>query len=493
MTQQNSYRSIVRSTGIVGGAQFGVLLIGLVRAKLLALLIGPAGIGLFGLYNSIVTNAAAVAGMGLNTSAVREIANPAVDERTSRHAVAILACSLAGIGALVMLLLAAPLSRAIAGDASLTAAVRWLSLAVALTVAAAGVTATLQGLRRLGDLARTNILGAAVATTIAIAAVWQLQLEGLLIAVIFAPLPLLLTGLFFLRRLPRTESAAPKLAQLRREWATMLKIGGAVMVSAVIGTATQLTLRTIVLQRLGLQEVGLFQAAIAIISINLGLVLTAMAADYYPRLSQVAENRSEIEQLVAQQWHVAMLLAAPILLGLSAGAGLWLPLLYSNEFAPAADLMRWLVVADSLRLAGWVMGFVLLARRDTLSYVGVDAIYSIVTIPALLLLIGPLGLHAVGIASALGFAAALVASSVAIRFRHGVRPPLRSAAESILVTCAMVLLAVLSPVAPLPSLFFGLAAAVTAAVHALFRLRREGALPASLGSLWERFLTGRRP
>ena len=49
-----SYRQILRSTSIIGGASVINILIGLVRVKVAAVLLGPAGIGLIGLFKAML-------------------------------------------------------------------------------------------------------------------------------------------------------------------------------------------------------------------------------------------------------------------------------------------------------------------------------------------------------------------------------------------------------------------------------------------------------
>ena len=48
--------------------------IGIVRTKAMAILLGPAGFGLFGIYNSVANISQTLAGMGVNSSGVRQIA-----------------------------------------------------------------------------------------------------------------------------------------------------------------------------------------------------------------------------------------------------------------------------------------------------------------------------------------------------------------------------------------------------------------------------------
>ena len=50
---KGSYGQILKSSALIGGAQVANITIGIVRTKAMAMLLGPAGFGLFGLYGSI--------------------------------------------------------------------------------------------------------------------------------------------------------------------------------------------------------------------------------------------------------------------------------------------------------------------------------------------------------------------------------------------------------------------------------------------------------
>src|SRR5438874_4225473 len=138
-----SYRHILRSTVIMGGSSVVSILLGIVRTKVLALLIGPAGIGLAGLYLSTTNLVAAIFGMGIGESAVRSIAASAEmeDRRSiSRTASTVRRASLlCGIAGLSFVLLFSPtLSRWTFGDAGHTSDLALLSLTVVFAAVAGG-------------------------------------------------------------------------------------------------------------------------------------------------------------------------------------------------------------------------------------------------------------------------------------------------------------------------------------------------------------------
>src|ERR1700722_8750335 len=72
--RNQSYGQILKSSALVGGSSVLNVGIGIIRTKAMAMLLGPAGFGLFGLYGSIVDLTQAMAGMGINSSGVRQIA-----------------------------------------------------------------------------------------------------------------------------------------------------------------------------------------------------------------------------------------------------------------------------------------------------------------------------------------------------------------------------------------------------------------------------------
>src|ERR1700693_3051565 len=72
--EKHSYGQILKSSALVGGSSAVNIVLGIIRTKAMAILLGPAGFGLFGLYGSIANLPQSVAGMGINSSGVRQIA-----------------------------------------------------------------------------------------------------------------------------------------------------------------------------------------------------------------------------------------------------------------------------------------------------------------------------------------------------------------------------------------------------------------------------------
>src|SRR4029077_17941149 len=73
-TGSKTYGQILKSSALIGGSTVLASVFAVVRAKVMAVLLGPTGIGLWGVYNSIFDLTRSIAGLGVNTSGVRQIA-----------------------------------------------------------------------------------------------------------------------------------------------------------------------------------------------------------------------------------------------------------------------------------------------------------------------------------------------------------------------------------------------------------------------------------
>lgn len=71
---RNSYRNITKSIGIFGGTTIFQILVGLIKNKIVAVLLGPLGMGIQGMLISTTSLISSFTGLGLHTSSVRDVA-----------------------------------------------------------------------------------------------------------------------------------------------------------------------------------------------------------------------------------------------------------------------------------------------------------------------------------------------------------------------------------------------------------------------------------
>ena len=366
---KESYRRILKGTSIIGGASFINIVIGLLRTKVLALLLGPSGVGLASLYTGLMGTASTVATMGLGVVGTRQIAEACSKEdahaiKVARRALFWGTMALAAAGGLLVWSLRSVLAVQALGNASYSRAVGWLSIGVALSVAGASQAALIQGMRRIGDIARLNVFGSAISTVLGIGLLWRWGNAGLVAYILVAPLASFVLGHFYVSRLPKAGTESVTVHELTREWKMLLRLGLAMVGAGLVQQFAQLWIRIDVARVLGAQSLGQYQAAWTISMQYITFILIAMGTDYYPRLTGVIHDPRAAGRMVNEQTEIATLLSAPVFIAMMAIAPWVIHLLYAASFTPAIEILRWQVLGDVLKVASFPLGFLILAAGD---------------------------------------------------------------------------------------------------------------------------------
>ena len=173
MAEQSSYKGIFKSTFLFSFVRVFQILLGIVRNKVIAVLLGAEGVGIIGILSNSANLLQSGAGLGISQSAVRDIseANGCGNKtRFSRiisltNRVILFTCLL---GCLVTIVLSPLLSKWTFGDKSYTLAYIWMALVVGLNILTEGQLAILKGMRQLRALAKASMIGSVVGLVTAV-------------------------------------------------------------------------------------------------------------------------------------------------------------------------------------------------------------------------------------------------------------------------------------------------------------------------------------
>ena len=362
----SSYRSILKSTSLIGGASVINILIGMVRIKFVAVLLGPSGVGLMGVYATITGMVGTLAGMGISTSGVRQIAYAYAkgDEQVVGRTVKTLRRTvwLTGLlGCFGMVAAAWPLSKATFGSGEETFNLALLGSTILFGSLAAGQGCLLQGTRRIKALAWVSIFGALNGTLISIPCYFFWGCRGIVPSLILSALAGVATSWWFARRIPVAPFAMPW-RDSRNEAGQLLRFGFPIMLTGLFGALSTYAIRVVLIRQVGLEGVGVYQAAFGLSGILANFVLNAMGTDYYPRLTAVAHDPVRASEEINSQTEIALLLATPALAVTLIFAPLVILVFYSGQFDGAVEILRWAVFGIFGRVVSWPVGFLILAK-----------------------------------------------------------------------------------------------------------------------------------
>ena len=401
-TDKHSYGQILKSSALVGGSSVLNVAIGIVRTKAMAVLLGPAGFGLAGLYSSVSDLGQNIAGMGINSSGVRQIAEAAGSDDAARigRTTAVLrrtSILLGVLGAALLIVFARQVSALTFGSKEHAAAICLLSVAVFFRLVSGGQGALIQGMRRIGDLAKMSVLGALFGTLITIPVVYFLRERGVVPALVGVAAMMILTSWWYSRKI-HIHIPPISLAQVGHEAAALLKLGFAFMSSGLMTMGVAYVVRITVLRKVGFAGAGLYQSAWTLGGLYVGFILQAMAADFYPRLTAAAQDNPRCNRLVNEQARVGLLLAGPGVIATLTFAPVVIALFYSAKFGAGVEVLRWICLGTTLQVITWPMGFIIVAKGKQGLFFWSEFAWAVVSLALAWVCIRYFGLTGAGIA-----------------------------------------------------------------------------------------------
>jgi PST family polysaccharide transporter len=187
-------------------------------------------------------------------------------------------------------------------------------------------------------------------------------------------------------------------SQVRQEAASLLKLGFAFMASGFLIMGAAYAVRTMVLRMVGLEAAGYYSSAWTLGGLYVGFILQAMGADFYPRLTAVAQDNTICNRMVNEQAQISLLLAGPGVIATLTFASVVIALFYSAKFGAAVDVLRWICLGTTLQVITWPMGFIIVAKGEQNIFFWAELAWTIVNVGFSWICVNSFGLNGAGIA-----------------------------------------------------------------------------------------------
>jgi len=364
-----AYRQVFMSTSIFGGVQVFNILVGLLRAKIAAVLLGASGYGLINLYNVPLGFIGQITGLGIGFSAIRDIsaANKSGDwkklsatVKTFRRWVWLTGA----FGMITVIILSPWLSKWSLGNTDYTYAFLLLSVILLISAISGGQSAILRGTRRIKETAKAGVWGGALGLVTSIPLYYFYGIKGIIPALIVSALTGLTLSWYYARKV-KIEPIDISYKESFQQGKVMIKLGVILTLANIIGQGVSYLLIIFIRETGSVAEVGLYNAGWAITNQYTGMVFAAMAVDYYPRLAEVNTDNIKIKQIVNHQAEIAMLIITPIMLFYLTSLPILIPILLTDEFLSIIPFAQWIVVGMLFKTVSWAMGYISFAKGDS--------------------------------------------------------------------------------------------------------------------------------
>ncbi len=345
---------------VVGLSFVANAVIAIARNKVLAVLLGPRGVGFIAQLVGFQSLASGVLPMGMQVGALRFVARHRDDEpermASFLRTTAVLFVAISLVSLLVCLVLVRPLSRWVLDDAAAWPFLVAPLLGVPFLVQAQLWQTFVQAGLDVKTYSKTLVVPAMIGLVplLVLVAVWH---EGggaahLLLAAIVT----YAVAAVYARRAMRPElRAALKTARLGLEAARYL--GGFTAANLPVIGLTLLVpflVRTQIVHDRGMVANGIYQAVFAISSQYLSIPLNAIATYALPKMSQRMEH-GEMNVEINNSVHASILFAGGGILALLVCRDWVIRILFSSEFLPAVALFPLQMVGDLFRAVGFAI------------------------------------------------------------------------------------------------------------------------------------------
>ena len=457
-SNQRSYSSrlttsVLRAMSLFSGLQMVNIICSVVKIKLVALWLHASGIGLFGIYQSVIDTVSTLSDVGLRQSAVRDVAmNQSSQRRLAEVAIVVRKWStFAGLLGATVIVGASPLlSQWFFHSWWAVWGFVMLGIAMFLNSLTSGEQALLQGSGKLRALARGNLWGTVSGFIASVPLFYFLGPQSVALSIVAYSI-----AMYASMRRARLRTVAPPAAiGLRQIWMKgkgFARLGLYMAIAAFVTSLAHTIFTALLNATEGIDNLGYVQAGDTIIVRYLGLIFTAIGMEFYPRLA-AARHKRAMQTYVNHEIVLLMILLTPLLILFIMARGSMLQLLYTNDFMVFIPFITWGALASIPKAISWCMAFTIICRGDGKIYVLTETLDAIISVPLCYLAFKYHGFAGLGIAYIIWYLLYALLTGTVFYCRYGLQLNRHVTRTSILATiCCLTAITVKETLSPLLS------------------------------------------
>ncbi len=372
----NSYNKIIKTTGVIGLVQVFKLVFGFIQNKVLAVVVGPSGIGIWGLYNSFVQLISSFSTLGIDQAGVRQIAQNQGDKKKVSDTIWVFRNSIFFLSiffVIIIIIFSRNISTILFGDDTYHIGIIIVSFAVLLNSFNQGQISILNGFRDIKKIAKSQIYGAIGGGVFAIILVVLYKDKGIPFFILAVSSISAFFSWKFVKKY-KISALRPSFSVVKSEFSVLFSIGIGIAYSAIIVAIITYLMQVYIREEFGLNILGIYNASFTISNIYIGVILSAMGVDLMPRLSKIITDKKLVNKMINDQMELGLLIASIGIVGILLFSPIILSILYSSEFSEGKDIIRWQILGVFLRVLAFPLGYILIIKKKTIQFIVVQTV-----------------------------------------------------------------------------------------------------------------------
>lgn len=376
---------IVRVFSFTAVSTMVKMLTSLISVKVVASIIGPAGVALVGQLNNFATIVMSVSSGGINIGITKYVAEYKEDENKIRlllsTALRITAYSSLMVG-MLMIVFHSFLSRIVMLSDEYSYVFIIFGITILLYALNMMLISILNGFKDFQKYVKINIANSILGLLFTLGFVLTLGLKGALISAVTYQSVMLLITLGMLKKLPWLKWSYFKERIDIEITKKYFRYTLMTLTTAATVPVSQMLLRGYVMSEISPVEAGWWEAMNRISNMYLMIITSSFSVYYLPRLSEL-KNPKELRCEIFRGYKVIvpMLLSCFTLIYFL--RNVIIRILFTSDFLPMENLFIWQLLGDFFKICSWLLAFLMVAKSMTKTFVITEILFAI-----LLLLLG---------------------------------------------------------------------------------------------------------
>lgn len=358
-------------------ATFVRMLAGMISVKIIALIIGPAGIALLGQLKNLETILLGIANGGINNGITKYVAEYKDEESVVKKYISNafrITLIASFFVALVLIFGCKYISRII----MLTDEYYYVFIVFGFTIVLYTLNtlliSILNGYKQFKKYVIVNICGTIFGLIYSVALVYIWGLPGAMINTVTYQSIVFFVTLWMCRKMPWmqwsffTEKLESPIVKRYLGYSLMT------IVSLALAPVVRLVLRGYVISEISATEAGIWEGMNNISNMYLSVITSAFSIYYLPRLSEIRDTKDlRLEIIRCYKVIVPLLLFISFAIFLLRHFILWL--LYTPEFNAMESLFPWQLAGDFFKICSWMLSFIMIAKARTKLYISTEVLF----------------------------------------------------------------------------------------------------------------------
>ncbi len=346
--------------------------IGVITSKVLAVFIGPSGLALTGNLKNFLTSVESIATLGFQNGIVKYVVDAKNDEVALKKIVSTVFISLLVVSVILSAFLfgfSHYLTVTVFGSKwNYSVVFKILALILPWYASTAYLIVILNGLGKFKKVIYVNIFGNLTGLLFCVCAVFYYKTFGALLSIIVPPALLFFLAFYYVNK---EISFFDNISRTSFDWQVLKNLASyslMALVSSVFGSLVFLAIRNNIIEVLGIDSAGYWEAMTRISNYYLMFISTILTVYFFPKLA-FSSSKKAVQNLVKSYYLSVLPIYIIGVIVLFFLRIFFIKLLFTKDFLPVADLFFWQLLGDTFKVASLILGYQFYAKKLTVAFI----------------------------------------------------------------------------------------------------------------------------